>query len=529
MGFVTQDDVLFPHLTVRETLMYAALLRLPKSLNKQQKIQRADEIIVELGLERCRDTIIGGPFLRGVSGGERKRVCIGHEILIDPSLLFLDEPTSGLDSTIALRIVQLIQSIAQGGRTVVASVHQPSSRLFYMFSKVILLSEGETVYYGKAAEAMDYFSSIGLSPAMAMNPADFLLDLANGNLDVISTPAALQSRQATDSVNLNGKADGKPSQKEVRQYLVEKFKSQAAMLDNKKLLQFVPFNEELKEAILEKREWSTSWWQQFNVLLVRGLSERRHEYLSWLRVLQVTAISVIIGMLWWQSKIHNENEILDQVGLIFFMSIFWAFFPLFTAIFTFPQERAILAKERASDMYRLSAYFLSRTLGDVPMDMLLVLIFIIIVYFMTHLHLSAGAFFLTTLTIILDAVTSQGLGLFIGAVMMDVKKATTMASIIMLTFMLTGGFYVQHIPVFIRWLKYLSFNYHCFKLLLKVQYSPDQRYNCSNPDGCSISTSPAIDNVQLGGGGSEALALLLMVVGYRALGYVALRRMKTGI
>ncbi|CAL5323285.1 unnamed protein product [Camellia sinensis] len=114
IGFVTQDNVLFPHLTVRETLTYAALLRLPKTLTKQEKEKRAIDVIDELGLERCQDTMIGSSFVRGVSGGERKRVCIGNEIIINPSLLFLDEPTSGLDSTTALRIVQILQDIAEG-------------------------------------------------------------------------------------------------------------------------------------------------------------------------------------------------------------------------------------------------------------------------------------------------------------------------------------------------------------------------------------------------------------------------------
>ncbi|CAL5430385.1 unnamed protein product [Camellia sinensis] len=113
--FVTQDDVLFPHLTVRETLTYAALLRLPKTLTKQEKEKRAINVIDELGLERCQDTTIGSSFVRGVTGGERKRVCIGNEIIINPSLLFLDEPTSGLDSTTALRIVQILQDIAEEG------------------------------------------------------------------------------------------------------------------------------------------------------------------------------------------------------------------------------------------------------------------------------------------------------------------------------------------------------------------------------------------------------------------------------
>lgn len=108
-----QDDVVFPHLTVNETLTYTALLRLPNTLTPQQKKERAWDVICELGLERCQNTVIGGKFVRGVSGGERKRVCIGNEILLNPSLLFLDEPTSGLDSTTALRIVQMLRDIAK--------------------------------------------------------------------------------------------------------------------------------------------------------------------------------------------------------------------------------------------------------------------------------------------------------------------------------------------------------------------------------------------------------------------------------
>jgi len=178
-GFVTQDDVLYPHLTVTETLVYTAL-SLPKSLSKEEKVKYAEAVIAQLGLTRCKNSIIGGPYLRGVSGGERKRVSIGQEMLINPSLLFLDEPTSGLDSTTAQRIVSTLWELVEGGRTVVMTIHQPSSRLFYMFHKVLLLSEGNTMYFGKGSEAMDYFSSIGYSPYVAMNPSDFLLDLANG-------------------------------------------------------------------------------------------------------------------------------------------------------------------------------------------------------------------------------------------------------------------------------------------------------------------------------------------------------------
>lgn len=180
-GLVTQDDVLYPHLTVLETLSYAALLRLPKKLTREEKIEQAEMVIMELGLTRCRNSVVGGPLFRGISGGERKRVSIGQEMLVNPSCLLLDEPTSGLDSTTAQRIVATLRGLARGGRTVITTIHQPSSRLYRMFDKVVVLSEGSPIYSGRAAQVMDYFGSIGYVPGFnLLNPADFLLDLANG-------------------------------------------------------------------------------------------------------------------------------------------------------------------------------------------------------------------------------------------------------------------------------------------------------------------------------------------------------------
>jgi hypothetical protein len=112
--------------------------------------------------------------------------------------------------------------------------------------------------------------------------------------------------------------------------------------------------------------------------------------------------------------------------------------------------------------------------------------------------------------------------------MMDVKKASTLASIIMLTFMLTGGFFVQSIPVWINWLKYLSINNYSYRLLIKVQYARNAQYGCGSSTGCqSIATSSAFRGISLGGGGVEVGALFLMVVVFRFLAYIALRSMKS--
>ncbi|GFP96019.1 ABC transporter g family member 22, partial [Phtheirospermum japonicum] len=511
IGFVTQDDVLFPHLTVKETLMYAARLRLPKTLTKEEKDQRATDVIYELGLESCQDTMIGGSFVRGVSGGERKRVCIGNEIIINPSLLFLDEPTSGLDSTTALRIVDTLHDIAEAGKTVITTIHQPSSRLFLKFDKLILLGKGSLLYFGKASEAMVYFSSIGCCPLIAMNPAEFMLDLANGNVTDISVPSELEDKVQMGNCREETKS-GKPAPRVVQEYLVEAYETRVAENEKKKLRSPLPVDEETKAKVsCGKREWGASWCEQYSILFWRGLKERRHDYFSWLRITQVLATATILGLLWWQSGSNNPNELQDQAGLLFFIAVFWGFFPVFTSIFTFPQERAMLSKERAADMYRLSAYFMARTTSDLPLDLILPVLFLVVVYFMAGLRMEAGSFFLTIMTVFLCIIAAQGLGLAIGATLMDLKRATTLGSVTVMTFMLAGGFFVKNVPVFIAWLRYLSFNYHTYKLLLKVQYEH---------------ISHTINGVQIDNGYKEVGVLAAMVFGYRFLAYLSLRRMK---
>ncbi|XP_048226598.1 ABC transporter G family member 22-like [Ricinus communis] len=519
-GFVTQDDVVFSHLTVKETLTYAALLRLPKNLTREQKKERAMNVISELDLERSQDTAIGGKFVRGISGGERKRVCIGHEILLNPSLLFLDEPTSGLDSTTALRIVQILQNMAKDGKTVVTTIHQPSSRLFSKFDKLLLLGKGSSLYFGKASEAMLYFSSIGCNPLIAMNPAEFLIDLANGNVNEKSFPLELEDKFFLE----NKTTKGLPSPADVHEYLLEAYEAKVARMEKTKFIRPAAIDGEVQiVGKLNPWEWGTTWLEQFFVLVSRSFKERRHEYFSFMRVTQVVATAIIIGLLWWRSDASSPQDLEDQAGLLFFISVFWGFFPLFTAIFTFPQERAMLAKERAVGMYRLSAYFAARNISDLPLDLIMPTVFMLIVYFMVGLKMSFTAFSLTTLTVFLSIVASQGLGLTIGAAFMDVKKASTLASIIIMTFMLSGGFFLQDVPSFMSWIRYVSFNYHTYRLLLKIQYS----FLDSSP-GLSSPQSPLITDLRLVHGRKEVAAMMVMIVAYRLLAYLFLRKMKQG-
>ncbi|KAL0426614.1 UNVERIFIED_CONTAM: ABC transporter G family member 22 [Sesamum latifolium] len=420
IGFVTQDDVLFPHLTVKETLTYAARLRLPKTLTKE-KDQRATDVIYELGLER------------------------------EPAILWKGIRSDGL-----------------------------------LFIDRML-------------------------PSYCDEPAEFMLDLANGNVTDISVPSELEDKVQMGDPEAETK-NGKPAPAVVHEYLVEAYETRVAENEKKKLMNPIPVDEEIKSKVSStKREWGASWCEQYSILFRRGLKERRHDYFSWLRITQVLATATILGLLWWQSGSDNPKELQDQAGLLFFIAVFWGFFPVFTAIFTFPQERAMLSKERAADMYRLSAYFVARTTSDLPLDLILPVLFLLVVYFMAGLRMNAGSFFLTIVTVFLCIIAAQGLGLAIGATLMDLKKATTLASVTVMTFMLAGGYFVKSVPVFISWLRYLSFNYHTYKLLLKVQYEH---------------ISHSINGVRIDNGYKEVGALAAMVVGYRLLAYLSLRRMK---
>ncbi|GFP78591.1 ABC transporter g family member 9 [Phtheirospermum japonicum] len=506
-GFVTQDDVLYPHLTVTETLVYTALLRLPRTLTKDEKTQHAEAVIAQLGLSRCRNSIIGGAFLRGVSGGERKRVSIGQEMLINPSLLFLDEPTSGLDSTTAQKIVSTLWELANGGRTIVMTIHQPSSRLFYMFHKVLLLSEGNPLYFGKGSDALDYFSYVGFAPSVAMNPSDFLLDLANGTSDFL-----------LDLANGVATGDSQEDQAVIKETLVSAYKShysesvKSELADDNNQIHISTDDKQLKR-------WSNTWWDQFSVLFRRGIKERKHESFSALKIGQVLVVAILSGLLWWQS-----SHLQDQVGLFFFSSQFWGFYPLFQAIFTFPQEQMMLAKERSSGMYRLSSYFMALTLGDLPMELVLPTVFFTITYWMAGLKPTPGSFFSGLFILLYNVLCSQGLGFAIGAAVMDTKLATALGSTIMLTFLLASGYYVQNVPVFIRWIKYISISQYSFKLLLRSQYEPGETYPCGDGKTCLVEDFPSVKPVGLGGQTIAVIALAIMIVGYRLIAYLSLMR-----
>ena len=181
VAYVMQEELLFPHLTVMETFMLHAKLRLPQSMKIEEKTRLVRSLILELGLKAVENSKIGRPggFPRGLSGGERKRANIGIEMVANPEALFLDEPTSGLDSFQAQNVVRALQDLAAHGRTVVCTIHQPRSSIFKLFDQLLLISEGKMLYIGDSEKAVEYFAKLSFMCPDLTNPADFFMDITS--------------------------------------------------------------------------------------------------------------------------------------------------------------------------------------------------------------------------------------------------------------------------------------------------------------------------------------------------------------
>lgn len=285
MGYVLQDDIFFPNLTVRDTISYTAYLKLPKSLSWKEKRERVDDILTELGIQRCSNTIVGGGWVRGVSGGERKRTNIANELVSNPSLIFLDEPTSGLDSSTALGLIVSMKNLAKSGHTVVSTIHQPSSSMFLMFDYVLLLAEGGwVVYSGTASGVLSYFSKLGLHAPPHYNPADFMLEVVTANESL---------------------KDGKS----VKQMLIDTYAENQKAIEGKRPP--IRIGEPEKEAVHDIKKgtkYYTSFYTQMLVMAMRAFKQRRGDILNWMQTFTILAIAVLSGLLWFQMDKKRERS-----------------------------------------------------------------------------------------------------------------------------------------------------------------------------------------------------------------------------
>lgn len=200
IGYVPQDDVVLPELTVRENILHSARIRLPRSWTEMEIEKHVDDLISCLGLSQIQDSLVGDIVKPVISGGQRKRVSIGIELAAAPLALVLDEPTSGLDATSALSIIGLLKALCRLGITIICILHQPRLEIFQSLDKLLLLANGQEIYFARAADTIEYFENAGFSIPKQCNPADVLMDIISGQGHRYAKPGFRGLQMTTSSL-----------------------------------------------------------------------------------------------------------------------------------------------------------------------------------------------------------------------------------------------------------------------------------------------------------------------------------------
>mmetsp|Transcript_5147 Transcript_5147/g.10654 ORF Transcript_5147/g.10654 Transcript_5147/m.10654 type:complete len:709 (-) Transcript_5147:102-2228(-) len=476
IAYVKQADIFFEHLTVRDQLGYTAMLRLPQVLTKSKKMEEVDRIIRLLRL-----TKVSNSEIRMLSGGEKKRLNIGTELLTNPDVLLLDEPTSGLDSTSAVALMKMLRVLARTAhKTIITSIHQPSSALFASFDRLIMLAEGHVVYFGRPLESLNYLREQTLDCPDGYNAADHWMDLLVQDSAIDEEDDERANASSTVDDDAESDKNSRPKSMTKRQQLIEAWDKEAVaeqmdlsvkQEETKRLSQVVSLSKNEQQT----SKYSTSWGLQYRVLVHRSLKNSRSAIFTPINLVKSCALGLTSGLLWFQME-YTESRVFDRSSYFFFTMTFWVFDAMFQSFLTFPTERSVVLKERASGSYQLSAYFMGKTTSEMPARLVLPLLYMIISFWMASISTKFSMFVATTFISLLSVMAGDAIGLLIGATIYDAEKGMTFMTVVSLFLALVGGFFVENVPPFLVWSKYISPFKYSFDASLQLVF--DQPVPC---------------------------------------------------
>ncbi|NXL05492.1 ABCG2 protein, partial [Mesembrinibis cayennensis] len=455
-GYVVQDDVVVGTLTVRENLKFSAALRLPKSVKEQEKNERVNQIIKELGLSKVADSKVGTQFIRGVSGGERKRTSIGMELITDPAILFLDEPTTGLDASTANAVLLLLKRMSKQGKTIIFSIHQPRYSIFRLFDSLTLLAAGRVLYHGPAQHAIEYFQSIGYECEPYNNPADFFLDIINGD----STAVAMSKIEETNTAEST--EEHAEYNKTLAENLAEKYTNSAYYQETKAVLENSSLgNKKKTKAVFRQITYANSFLHQLKWVSKRTFKNLVGNPQASIAQLCVTAfLGLVVGAIFFGLK-EDSAGLQNRLGAMFFLTTNQCFSSI-SAIELFVVEKKIFIHEYISGYYSTSPYFISKLMADlIPMRTMPSIIFTCIIYFMLGkygLKPTVEAFFTMMFTLMMVSYTATSMALAIAAGQSVVAVANLLMTITFVFMIIFSGLLVNLTSVmsWLSWLKYFS-------------------------------------------------------------------------
>eukprot|EP01017_Pseudomicrothorax_dubius_P021861 TRINITY_DN2351_c0_g1_i6.p1 TRINITY_DN2351_c0_g1~~TRINITY_DN2351_c0_g1_i6.p1 ORF type:complete len:640 (-),score=172.28 TRINITY_DN2351_c0_g1_i6:54-1973(-) len=466
IAYVMQDDILMATFSVREALMFAANLRLKTS--PAERAEKVNLLLQDLHLVKCADTKIGNVMIRGVSGGERKRTSIGVELITNPSMIFLDEPTTGLDSETALRVIELLKSLAEAGRTVISTIHQPSSEIFREFDQLLLMVRGNIIYQGAANQAVGYLRSIDFDCPRFCNPADYFMRIMN-----------------EDDILLVAETNGEElSSDQVKTRFEERITKFVTSYRNDSSDVAVPQeNEELAQG----RQWQTPFITQFALVFYRSwVNQFRNPMEMFMKTFQ-SIFMALLTYLVFNDLGTDFSGIQNRKGVLFFLVTGFCFGSIQGALGTFSSERPLFLRERLNKQYTVGAYFWGKSLSELLFHIIWPWLQATIVFFGCGLNNNGDwKYWIAVLISITTFFTGTAYGLLISVVIPKMEVAMSLVPVLLIPLMAFAGFFVNQnkIPFYFKPFEYISPWKYGFQALCYNEFEDNTALDCIKNKTC---------------------------------------------
>lgn len=468
MGYVEQFDLLMPYATVRETLHFASRLRLDPNVSASRRYKFVESVLEMMELGQVADRLVGDETTSsGISAGERKRLSIGVELVASPTILFLDEPTSGLDSRAAAAVMRVVKRVADTGRTVVCTIHQPSSELFFMFDSLLLLKKGgEVVYFGsvenRAKDLVSYLTAIPGTPPLPqrVNPADWMLD-------VIGAGIGLSFTETADYAAV--------------------YKASPLCAANKTAIENAAKPKPGSKPIHFSGTYATGLGTQLAAVVGRELkSAWRNVPLNFTRLVIYLVLAGAFGLLFSDLDTSDRAGLNSLSSFCFVVNLFLGIISMTTAMPVLARARSIFYRERASNTYASFAYSTGIFLAELPFAAVNVTIFHLITYWLVGLKDEAGVFLHYLLVSYLLVVSCICLGQLLMSALPNKEAGQIAGGVVISLINLFGGFFIPRPAIADGWIWMYWGNpaSYAFQALTALQFY------CSGPD-CPTVVDPA--------------------------------------
>ncbi|KAI5752600.1 hypothetical protein M8J77_018519 [Diaphorina citri] len=393
-AYIMQEDLLQSHLTVYESLLVAAHLKLGNELNQDEKRAAVEEIMTTLNLKFCQNTRV-----ERLSGGQKKRLAVALELVNNPPIIFLDEPTTGLDIVTTNQVISLLKFLARQGRTIVCTLHQPSSTIFHMLDHVYLLAKGFCIYQGTSHKLVPFLAKVGLVCKPTYNPADYVFEVLNKTtIKVLS--AEIQ----------NGKICWSDEDFESDTLSVSKICRQET------LASIPPVN--LASTNIGKADvtFPTSFLQQVWILFCRMmLQQGRNMTGFWIQLGHHLGIALMVGLIF--QKVGNDAaRPFDNFKFLISVQVFLVYTQVMRNVMLMPFEIKILRREYFNRWYSLKSYYTALSLAVAPLIIVFTIMFASLTYACSDQPLSLSRFLWFNINSIIVALVSEAIGFCIGSV-----------------------------------------------------------------------------------------------------------------